>query len=60
MYLRLDSRRPAMLCVADVDVRLACSSICVACEHYMSDRRQDERRATPRRTRDRRILNRQP
>jgi hypothetical protein len=49
-----------MLCVADVDVRLACSAICVACEHYMSDRRQDERRATPRRTRDRRVLNRQP
>ena len=48
--------RLAMICVADTDTRLLCNSLCVACEHYMRDRRRGERRATPRRTRDRRIL----
>jgi hypothetical protein len=51
--------RLAMICVADTDTRLVCNSICVACEHYMRDRRRGERRASPRRTRDRRILARE-
>jgi hypothetical protein len=50
--------RPAMICVADVDERLACSGLCVTCRHYMTDRRRAERRDVPRRTRDRRVLNR--
>jgi hypothetical protein len=48
-----------MICVADVDTRLLCNAICVACAHFMPDRRRHERRATPRRTRDRRVMNRQ-
>ena len=51
--------RPPMICVADVDTRLICNAICVACAHFMPDRRRQERRATPRRTRDRRVMNRQ-
>jgi hypothetical protein len=51
--------RPPMICVADVDTRLTCNAICVTCPHYMPDRRMDERRATPRRTRDRRVMSRQ-
>jgi hypothetical protein len=47
-----------MICVADIDVRLACNAICVACSHYMPDRRRRERRDTPRRTHDRRVMNR--
>jgi len=50
--------RPPMICVADVDTRLTCNAICVTCPHYMPDRRKVERRATPRRTRDRRVMNR--
>ena len=46
------------ICVADVDLRLACSGLCVICGHYMPDRRRAERRRTPRRTRDRRVLGR--
>jgi hypothetical protein len=53
------SGRLAMICVADTDTRLVCNSICVACEHYMRDRRRGERRAAHRRTRDRRILARE-
>ncbi len=51
--------RLAMICVADTDTRLLCNSVCVACEHYMRDRRRGERRGIPRRTHDRRILARE-
>jgi hypothetical protein len=47
-----------MICVAAVDTRLACGALCVTCTHYVQERRQDERRATPRRSRDRRVLSR--
>ncbi|MGO8684216.1 MAG: hypothetical protein ACLQUT_06520 [Thermoleophilia bacterium] len=47
-----------MICVADVDLRLACGGVCVTCQHYMQDRRHDERRDKPRRTHDRRVLDR--
>jgi hypothetical protein len=50
------ARNIPMICVADVDTRLDCSSVCVTCSFYMRDRRQGERRDTPRRTRDRRVL----
>ena len=58
MEMRPFAFKPAMICVADVDVRLACSGLCVTCPHYMIDRRRDERRDIPRRTHDRRVLNR--
>jgi hypothetical protein len=45
-----------MICVADVDTRLDCNSICVTCPFYMRERRRGERREMPRRTRDRRVL----
>ena len=51
-------QRPPTICVADVDTRLTCNAICVTCPHYMPDRRLDERRGAPRRTRDRRVMNR--
>jgi hypothetical protein len=54
----VQQKNPPMICVADVDTRLACSAICVACPLFMPDRRQQERRAIPRRTRDRRVMNR--
>lgn len=47
-----------MICVADVDTRLTCNAICVTCPYYVPDRRIGERRATPRRTLDRRVMNR--
>jgi hypothetical protein len=47
-----------MICVADVDLRLVCGGVCVTCQHYMQDRRRDERRDKPRRTHDRRVLDR--
>jgi hypothetical protein len=47
-----------MLCVADVDTRLTCSTLCALCPHYVRDRREGERRMIPRRTRDRRVLGR--
>jgi hypothetical protein len=47
-----------MICVADVDTRLGCSTFCAACAHYVRDRRVGERRTCPRRTHDRRILGR--
>ncbi len=47
-----------MLCVADVDTRLTCSTFCAACVYYVRDRRVGERRACPRPTHDRRILGR--
>jgi len=47
-----------MICVADVDTRLACSAICVTCPHYMPDRRRAERRSTFRSTPDRRVMER--
>jgi len=50
--------RQPMLCVADVDTRLACSTFCAVCPYYVRDRRIGERRCSPRRTYDRRILGR--
>jgi len=50
------SALPPMLCVADVDTRLACSTFCAVCSHYVRDRRIDERRDRPRRSHDRRVL----
>ena len=47
-----------MICVADVDVRLTCSTYCAVCRYYVRDRRQGERRGAPRPTYDRRTLNR--
>ena len=47
-----------MLCVADVDTRLTCSTYCAVCAYYVRERRIGERRACPRRTHDRRILGR--
>jgi hypothetical protein len=47
-----------MICVADVDCRLTCNALCVTCPSYVGERRDDERRNSPRRTRDRRILSR--
>ena len=47
-----------MLCVADVDTRLTCSTYCAVCAYYVRDRRIGERRWSPRRTYDRRILGR--
>jgi len=55
---RSPDRHPALICVADVDTRLTCSACCAACPHYMHDRRQGERRASPRPTPDRRVLGR--
>jgi hypothetical protein len=47
-----------MLCVADVDTRLTCSTYCAVCPHYVRDRRVGERRTVHRPTHDRRILGR--
>jgi hypothetical protein len=47
-----------MLCVADVDTRLTCSTFCAVCVFYVRDRRVGERRTCPRPTHDRRILGR--
>jgi hypothetical protein len=47
-----------MLCVAEVDTRLTCSTYCAVCPYYVRDRRIGERRWRPRRTYDRRILGR--
>jgi hypothetical protein len=47
---------PPVICVADVDTRLACSTFCAVCPHYVRDRRIDERRDWPRRSHDRRVL----
>jgi hypothetical protein len=47
---------PPMLCVADVDTRLACATFCAVCPYYVRDRRIDERRDRPRRSHDRRVL----
>jgi hypothetical protein len=47
-----------MLCVAEVDTRLTCSTYCAVCLYYVRDRRIGERRESPRRTYDRRILGR--
>jgi hypothetical protein len=47
-----------MLCVAEVDTRLTCSTYCAVCPYYVRDRRIGERRRRPRRTYDRRILGR--
>jgi len=50
--------QPPMICVADVDTRLTCSTTCGLCPLYVRDRRAGERRSTHRRTPDRRVLNR--
>jgi hypothetical protein len=55
-----DTPRTRVICVADTDTRLGCCAICVICAHFVGDRRHGERRATARRTRDRRVMNRQP
>jgi hypothetical protein len=47
-----------MICVADVDTRLSCSTYCAVCVYYVRDRRIGERRSCPRPTHDRRILGR--
>jgi len=47
-----------MICVAEVDARLSCSTYCAVCPYYVRDRRIGERRCSPRRTHDRRILGR--
>jgi hypothetical protein len=47
-----------MICVADVDTRLTCSTFCAVCVFYVRDRRVGERRTCPRPTHDRRILGR--
>jgi hypothetical protein len=47
-----------MICVAEVDTRLTCSTYCAVCLYYVRDRRIGERRRSPRRTYDRRILGR--
>ena len=52
------TRLQPMLCVAEVDTRLQCSTYCAVCVYYVRDRRIGERRDIPRRTFDRRILGR--
>jgi hypothetical protein len=47
-----------IICVADVDTRLTCSTYCAVCPYYVRERRIGERRACPRPTHDRRILGR--
>lgn len=54
----LAPRRHEMLCVADVDTRLTCSTYCAVCLHYVRERRVGERRKVHRPTHDRRILGR--
>ena len=60
MAMMNDPRSPVqpMLCVAEVDTRLTCSTYCALCPYYVRDRRIGERRYSPRRTYDRRILGR--
>jgi len=43
-----------MVCIADVDTRLRCSTYCAVCVCYVRDRRVGERRRAPRQTPDRR------
>jgi hypothetical protein len=31
-----------VICVADVDTRLACSTFCACCPHYVRDRRRGQ------------------
>jgi hypothetical protein len=50
--------QPPMICVADVDTRLFCSTYCALCPHYVRDRRRGERRLKPRCGHDRRVLSR--
>ena len=47
-----------MLCVAEVDTRLTCGVYCAVCPYYVRERRIGERRWSPRRMYDRRILGR--
>jgi hypothetical protein len=53
-----ENQEPAMICVADVDTRLTCSTFCAACPYYVPDRRIGERRCEPRATRERRLYTR--
>ena len=48
-----------LICVADVDRRLDCNAICVTCPFVPTVARVSVA-TTLRRTRDRRIMNRQP
>jgi hypothetical protein len=57
MSIRRETLQP-MICVADVDTRLRCSTFCAACVYYVRDRRVGERRTCPRPTHDRRVLGR--
>jgi hypothetical protein len=52
-------KRTRLICVADVDWRLCCNAICVTCPSFVLERRWGERRDRPRRTCDRRVMNRQ-
>ncbi len=47
-----------LICVADVDTRLNCSTFCACCPHYVRDRRRGQRRRTPRESSDRRVMQR--
>ncbi len=55
-----DPRTPLqpMLCVAEVDTRLTCSTYCAVCPYYVRDRRIGERRWSRGARHDRRILGR--
>ena len=53
---RVTLHTPPLICVADVDTRLACSTFCACCPYYVRDRRRGQRRRAPRDTRDRRVL----
>jgi len=45
-----------LICVADVDTRLQCSTFCACCPYYVRDRRRGQRRRIPRESHDRRIM----
>jgi hypothetical protein len=45
-----------IICVADVDTRLACSTFCAGCAHYVRERRRGQRRRSPRESHDRRVM----
>lgn len=54
----VDRLVPPMICVADVDTRLTCTTFCAACAYYTPDRRIGERRGEPRPTQERRSYTR--
>jgi len=47
-----------LICVADVDTRLACSTFCACCPNYVRDRRSGQRRRAARKSLDRRVMQR--